>query len=79
MRAVKPVKPAPPFELTEQELRSALWLKLEAHMRERLASNRKRNDGDLDAAETAKTRGRNLELRHLLALNPNSGPEDTAG
>lgn len=75
---MKKLAPKPLFTLTSVDLTSATWQKLERHLRERLASNRRRNDTDLDPAETAKLRGRNLEITHLLALNPDSGREDMA-
>jgi hypothetical protein len=55
--------------LTEAEKSSALWKKLKAHLEERLELNRKKNDGDLTEIQTAKLRGRNSELKHLIDLD----------
>lgn len=44
------------------------WDRLRADLAERLESMRKRNDGDLDAAETARLRGQIAELKYWLSL-----------
>lgn len=65
-----PVKPPEPrFELTPAEWQTAVWQKLEAHLRERLASYRRKNDAPtLSESETALNRGRIAELKHLIGL-----------
>ena len=44
------------------------WSEIEAWAKERLASARDRNDGDLGEIETAHLRGRIATLKELLAL-----------
>ncbi len=44
-----------------------LWMRLEKHLRERLAELRARNDADNDPVQTARLRGRIAELKDLLA------------
>jgi hypothetical protein len=54
--------------LTKIETQSAVYQKLAAHYRDRLATLRAQNDGDLDAVSTAKQRGRILEAKAFLEL-----------
>jgi hypothetical protein len=61
------------MKLTPQDLQSATWRKLEAHLNERLTALRAQNDGDLDAIATARIRGRIGAVREILAL-ANAGP-----
>ena len=58
--------------LTERDLSSELWLKLEKHYKARLEQRRRENDSDsMDATKTAKQRGRIAEIKEFLALaNP---------
>lgn len=56
------------MKLTEQELQSAVWKKLEAHITSRIESARCQNDGELDAIATARLRGRIGAWKELLAL-----------
>lgn len=58
-----------PFTLSEHERQSALWLKLKAHLDERLALLRARNDKPRDEAKSNLLRGQLAELKHLLSLN----------
>ena len=60
--------PEPRFELTTSEQSTAVWQKLEAHLRERLAGKRKANDAYHSEAATADLRGRIAELKHLIGL-----------
>jgi hypothetical protein len=53
------------FALTEQDKSTGLWLRLKAHMEDRLAAARVRNDAALTEPETAALRG---EIRCLKAL-----------
>lgn len=55
--------------LTEHDKRSTLWLKLEAHLNERVEMYRKQNDGNLSPEETIRVRGRIAQLKEILALN----------
>ena len=59
--------------LTIEEKNSVLWKKLKKSAEERLQKMRVRNDADHDAIETAKIRGRILELKNFLTLD---GPEE---
>jgi hypothetical protein len=54
--------------LTPQDLQSATWRKLEAHLIERLSTLRAQNDGELDPLQTARLRGRIAATKELLAL-----------
>lgn len=54
--------------LTDLERKSAVWLKLKAHLEARLVTQRTKNDGDLSTDLTAKTRGRIAEIKELIAL-----------
>jgi len=59
------------LELTAFERDTPLWKKLERHLVLRLDEARRRNEADLNEIETAKLRGRILELKSLLApANP---------
>jgi hypothetical protein len=54
--------------LTPQDLQSATWRKLEAHLTERLTALRAQNDGELDETSTARLRGRLAQIKEILAL-----------
>lgn len=58
------------FELTPQELDSALWKKLEGHFKGRLAMYRRQNDSMQGIEETSKLRGKIAATKELLGLNP---------
>lgn len=66
--------------LTPNDRASALWLKLRAHMADRLETLRAMNDGELEPIATAKLRGRIAEVKNLLALDEDdegtAQPED---
>ena len=57
------------MKLDKHETQTALWQKLESHLSGRLADLRTANDGDLDPIQTARLRGRIVELRSLLDLS----------
>lgn len=61
------------FELTLNDKASSLWLRLSAHLDDRLADARRRNDGGLGGCslsenETATLRGEIRCLKKLIAL-----------
>lgn len=61
------------FKLTEGEVHSPAWQKVEKYLRHKLAVKRIENDdggGHLSEMQTAKLRGRIAELKELLALKP---------
>ena len=58
-----------PFELTPVDRASPVWRRLMDHMETRLAQHRAQNDGDKDAAATARLRGQISELKYLMSLN----------
>lgn len=64
--------------LNSAEKQTALWAKIKAHLESRLETCRKQNDGDADATQTAKMRGRILEIKGFLALE-NTPPGLTRG
>ncbi|PPD48369.1 MAG: hypothetical protein CTY14_02080 [Methylotenera sp.] len=64
--------------LNAAEKQTALWIKIKAHLEARLETCRKQNDGDADAVQTAKMRGRILEIKSFLALE-NTPPSLTKG
>lgn len=57
------------MKLQPHETRSALWLRLEAHLRAQLAALRAKNDGDFSHEETQRLRGRIAQLKEILALS----------
>ena len=54
--------------LSDFERHSALWIKINKYLLERVETLRSKNDGDLDQFETARLRGRIAELKGLIAL-----------
>lgn len=54
--------------LTPTEQGSSTWQKIQAHLRERIASLREKNDGALSLEETSRVRGQIAEVKALLAL-----------
>lgn len=56
------------MKLDDIEMRSALWMKLQAHLEERLAVLRSRNDGVLTPEETCLLRGRIAQVKEILDL-----------
>jgi len=57
------------FQLTENEMSSALWLRMKAHYEKRLHSLRSANDDPTSEEETARRRGRIHEVKLLLSLD----------
>lgn len=64
------------FVLSPAERGSPLWLKLKAYLDQRLQNARERNDGPLDADQTARTRGEIDALKALLRLGRELPPFD---
>ena len=62
-----------PIALTFEEKNGALWIKLRKHTEQKLQKMRIRLEADQDTTETAKIRGRILELKNFLTLD---GPEE---
>lgn len=56
------------MKLDKADLRSSLWIRLSAHLNERLEEERVRNDGRLNPEETSRLRGRIAQLKEILAL-----------
>lgn len=54
--------------LTPADRRNPLWLALEAHLVDRLATLRSKNDADASPERTAHMRGQIAEVKTLLAL-----------
>ena len=63
------------MQLSEFEASTAIWTKVSEKLTERLHVLRKRNDGDLDAIETARLRGSIATLKEILAYGDKPGPE----
>ena len=59
------------------DFRSETWKALAELANTRLDDARKKNDGQLDATQTAYLRGRIAELKQLLTL-PKAGPAQVA-
>lgn len=68
------------MKLDERDLQSALWLRLRAHLSERMEVYRRQNDGALTPEETTRLRGRIAQLKEILALHEpeQSGETDDA-
>lgn len=62
------------MNLSPIEAHSPIWAKIKQHLQERLEVARARNDGDLDAIETARLRGRIQTLKELIALDESPVP-----
>lgn len=63
-----------PFVLTSSERQSGLWMRLENHLKDRLTTLRKQNDGDLTDIQTAKLRGQISFAAGLLLLGKDQPP-----
>jgi hypothetical protein len=59
-------------KLTQEEIDSALWKKLEAMLIERLEMARKVNDTTQTKTNTTMIRGRISAYKEVLWLNPNN-------
>ena len=56
------------FDLTAHDKASSLWLRLRAHLEDRLAATRARNDATLTEQDTATLRGEIRCLKQLMRL-----------
>ncbi|OGT57521.1 MAG: hypothetical protein A3E01_08255 [Gammaproteobacteria bacterium RIFCSPHIGHO2_12_FULL_63_22] len=66
--------------LNDQDLQTAVWKKITAHLEQRIQALRERNDKELDDTKTAKLRGRIAEVKELMALDqpaPSVDADDT--
>lgn len=54
------------MKLSEIERHQALWIKIEGELTARLAVLREKNDGNLDALETATLRGQIKEVKMMM-------------
>lgn len=66
------------MKLARHDIETALWRKLEEYIEQRMDVLRKTNDGDLDALQTARLRGRIAELKNLLALSKDEPAQEVA-
>jgi len=57
------------FELTNEDLRTSLWLKLKEHLETQLQSARKKNDAVQNIDATNILRGEIRSIKRILALN----------
>jgi hypothetical protein len=57
------------FTLSEQDKATGLWLRLKAHMEDRLVIARIRNDAPMTEPETAVLRGEIKTLKALIRLD----------
>ncbi len=57
-----------PFTLTDGERHHPLWVRLSAHLSERLAQLRGKNDGPMTQDETLTLRGQIQCLKGIIAL-----------
>jgi hypothetical protein len=64
----------PPFTLTAEDRHSALWRRLEAHLTDKLARARGRNDHPMPEANTASIRGEIKILSELIKLGKPGQP-----
>lgn len=65
------------MRLEPHEVKSALWLKIKAHLEAELAALREKNDNALlDASATAMLRGRVFQVKRFLLLD--TPPGETA-
>lgn len=69
-----------PQVLSDDDIASPLWKKIQTHLDERLATLREKNDKPLDERETARLRGQIEEVKALRNLNSRSPivPNDDA-
>lgn len=56
------------FTLSAHDKVQGLWLRLKAHLDERLLDARRRNDNPLSEIDTATLRGEIRALKHILGL-----------
>jgi|TARA_R110000868_G_scaffold234939_2_gene488620 hypothetical protein len=55
--------------LSKSEQEHPIWLKVESHLKDRMSLLRAKNDGPLDAVQTAHIRGQIAEVKAMLAWN----------
>jgi hypothetical protein len=67
------------FKLTTAEIHSGAWMRIKAHLEERLELHRKSNDSNLTQDETARLRGRIAATLYVLSLGVEDLPESVAG
>lgn len=60
--------PRPPFTLDDNDKAQPLWLRLKAHLIDRLYDARFKNDGAMGDYETASLRGEIRVLKRLISL-----------
>lgn len=58
------------MKLTEEQLRDPLWQAIRKEYEAKLVMLRKQNDADKSDIETAKLRGKIIEIKELLRLDP---------
>lgn len=56
------------FHLTDNDKSTGLWARLKAHLDDRLADARRRNDAMLSEPETATLRGEIRSLKRIISL-----------
>ena len=54
--------------LTDQDRKSAVWLRVQEYVTEQIDVCRRKNDGDLDQFATASLRGEIRALKKILSL-----------
>lgn len=64
------------MRIEPHEMRSALWLKLQAHYSAQLDMLRRKNDGDMPPDQTQRLRGRIAQVKEFLALSGEPGNGD---
>ena len=60
--------------LDQSDVQSQAWIKVKAHLTERLQDHRIKNDGRLNEIETATVRGRIAEILYALSLSDRDRP-----
>ncbi len=66
------------FKLEPSTRQSAAWFVLKRYFERELDALRRRNDGALDAIQTAELRGQIKVFKRLLALEEDALPTDSA-
>lgn len=71
------MKPEPSFSLTDYERTTPIWVKLNAHMKQRLEYLRAQLEADKSETDTARLRGRIAELKAIqqLSITEPAAPE----
>ncbi len=64
--------------LLSHDRTSAVWIKLERFLQERLAEHRAKLEGDLSEHETTRLRARIAECKFFLALGEPPTPDQVA-